>query len=77
MPGVSDIFLSYPSKGYHGLYIELKGPKGIKGYRPAPVTKSQLDFIGNMCAAGYCGLVKYGSIEAMEAITEYLGNKLR
>jgi len=72
MPGVADIFLSYPSGDYHGLYIELKGPKAIKGYRPAKVSKPQMTFLGRMCAAGYCTCIKYGAEEAIEAIEHYL-----
>lgn len=45
-PGASDLFLSYPCRGYHGFYIELKAPKK----KP---TVAQLQFLADMREVGY------------------------
>lgn len=44
--GASDLFLSVPSSGYHGFFIELKQ----KGKKP---TKEQYQFIENVKGVGY------------------------
>lgn len=44
--GVADLFLSVPSQGTHGLYIEMKTPKG-------PHRKEQKDFQKAVEAVGY------------------------
>ena len=67
-PGVPDLFLPYPSNGYHGLFIELKNEKG----RP---TKEQIDWVEYLSASGYKAEIVYGWIEASEFIADYLSKK--
>ena len=64
--GVSDVFLSCPKGGYHGLYIEMKRQKG------GTVTKEQSDWLELMAHYGYKVAVCYGAAAAIAVITEYL-----
>ena len=47
LPGVPDVFLPYPAKGYHGLYLELK-----KSEREEP-TEGQRFFMERAESYGY------------------------
>lgn len=64
--GVPDIFLAIPSQGYHGIFIELKAPKGR-------VSINQSDMLDLLRSKGYVGRVCYGWDEARTAIESYLG----
>ena len=69
--GVSDLFFAFPSPGAmvrHGLFIEMKAPKG----HGARVSKAQDSFIDRMLAAGYEATVCYGWEAARQAINKYL-----
>lgn len=68
-PGVPDLMLPVPSNGYHGLYIEMKKPKG-------KATESQLDWIDFLNGQGYLALVCCGFDEAKAAIEKYLQNSV-
>lgn len=65
-PGVPDLFLAFPSNGYHGLFIEMKKRKGGK------VSDSQREWIRNLTACGYMAEVCEGWEKAVEIITKYL-----
>lgn len=45
-PGISDLLLLYPSRGYHGCCIELKAPT-------KKLTEAQDDFLQQAAEAGY------------------------
>lgn len=64
--GVPDVFLAIPAQGYHGLFLELKDPKG----RVSPDQKGMLE---TLRASGYACCVCFGWDEAQEAIEGYLG----
>lgn len=64
--GVPDVFLAIPTQGYHGLFLELKAPKG----RVSPGQSEMLDLLRSK---GYVGRVCYGWDQAREAIEGYLG----
>lgn len=66
MPGVSDYFLSIPSNGYAGFWIELKRISGSKTSLP------QNEFIGRMRLAGYKAEFAMGADDAIEMIKKYL-----
>lgn len=63
--GVSDLFLSVPRGAFSGLWIEMKR----KGGRVRP---EQREFLRNMQALGYEGVVCHGADEARAVITAYM-----
>lgn len=67
--GVPDVILPYPSRNYHGLYIELK-------YGRNKPTDNQVKFINHLNNNGYLAKVAYGSKEAIAIIREYLDGSL-
>ena len=73
--GVSDLFFAHPSKGYHGLWIELKRcAQYYKTERAAEmaISEAQRSWIILMQGSGYQAVVAYGADGAIKAITEYL-----
>lgn len=66
--GVPDLFLPYPSNGYHGLFIEMKSQKG----RPSALQKEWVEWLN---ANGYMAVVCYGAGEAINALEVYLDSK--
>jgi hypothetical protein len=68
-PGVPDIHLPVPRKGFHGLYIELKKQRG------SSTTENQDYWIEALNAQGYCAVVCRGWEEASRKIIEYLSEK--
>lgn len=68
-PGVPDIFLPVPRKGYHGLWIEMKRRKGGR------LSEEQRAWLGAMFQQGYMAVKAAGADEAIAAIVEYLGRK--
>lgn len=66
--GVSDLFLALPLHGFHGLWIEMKPPIGIR----SRVTKSQSDWLERMISIGYAGYICYGWDQAKDTIEFYL-----
>jgi hypothetical protein len=69
--GVSDLMLPYPSKNYHGYFMELKRPLE---YKPK-VSKEQQDWIEKMRAVGYKAEVFHDAEEAYNSFMEYLSAK--
>ena len=63
--GISDIFLPAARRGYHGIYIEMKAPKG----RLSPAQKEWLEAVKR---EGYYAAVCYGSDRAIALLTWYL-----
>lgn len=60
-----DIMVFWPKEPYHGLFIELKAPKG----RP---TKLQIQKIKDLNEKGYCAGICYGWEEAAQVTIAYL-----
>lgn len=68
LAGVADIFLSVPNRFYHGLYIEMKKPKGRQ-------QESQKLFQQAVEAQGYKYALCYSLDEFMELVKMYLKDK--
>lgn len=68
--GVPDIILLYPSKGFHGLVIEMK----IKGNYP---TLDQKEWMCRLVKANYKVALCYSADEAIAVLENYLRNKDR
>lgn len=67
-PGVPDICLPWPSKGFHGLFIEMKRLVGGR------LSDEQKAWSERLLAAGYQVKVCKGFEEAKQAIEEYLND---
>jgi len=66
-PGISDLFLPWASKGYHGFFMEMKRPGNLEG-----ATEGQKEFLEFCEQAGYLGQVFDNFEDAKEAICWYL-----
>ena len=66
--GVPDLFLAWPSKKYHGLFIEMKAGKN-------KCTVEQIDWLGRLKVAGYFADTCYGFEQARDTIINYLNGK--
>lgn len=64
--GVPDLFLPYPSNGYHGLFIELKKSKG------GTVSSEQKIAIERLNKHGYKAVVCKGAQEAIAVVEAYI-----
>ena len=64
--GVPDILLPVPSKGWHGLFIELK-------YGKNKTSKTQDWWLARLTEQEYLAVVCYGWRDAAETIKDYLG----
>jgi hypothetical protein len=67
-PGVCDVFLAWPSKGYNGLFIEMKRLVGGR------LSDEQKAWSERLLAAGYQVRVCKGFEEAKQAIEDYLND---
>jgi hypothetical protein len=66
-PGICYLFLPFPSRGYHGLYVEMKAPGKIQDVRPG-----QREFMQYAESVGYLCQVHDRLETAQEAIAWYL-----
>ncbi len=64
--GVPDLFLAWPTKQHHGLFIEMK--RRAKGQ----VSAEQKAWHERLRSAGYCVVIAKGFEEAITAIGRYL-----
>lgn len=64
-PGVPDLCLPVPRGRYHGLYIEMKTPKG-------KTSADQTWWMKALGFQGYCAVVCHGWKEAVHVLTLYL-----
>lgn len=72
-PGVSDIFIYYPSKTYAGLWLEVKrNKKYTKSEMQKDSWVAQEKFIESVRSVGYAGFFCYGWIHGKEIIENYL-----
>ncbi len=68
--GFPDLILPVPVKGYHGLFIEMKAPKGR-------TTDSQKEWTHFLKLQGYAVYICYSDTEAIETITDYLEGRIK
>lgn len=66
LKGASDLFMAWPSGGYHGLFIEVKSKTG----RPSSFQKA---FLQRMRDVGYRAEICYGAEEVINTMKEYIG----
>lgn len=66
VPGVPDLFVPLARKGKHGLFIEMKAPKGAK---PRPEQVEWLEFLNE---EGYAACWARGADAAIEVIERYV-----
>lgn len=67
--GVPDIFVPIPSKGYSGMFIEMKRPKHLG---TSMISKEQNKWLISLQTMGYKTVVCYGFFEAKNEILSYL-----
>jgi len=72
--GICDLFLPYPSKGYHGLVLEMKhDATGLSELaKTSMVSTEQKNYLDYCAANGYACGVCYGFEEAVRALEWYL-----
>ena len=72
-PGASDLFIFYPTKKYHGLFLEVKRNKK---YTPSEMKTdswiAQEKFLNSVKSVGFAGEVCYGAEDGMAIVTRYL-----
>ena len=66
--GVPDLFLPVPRGAYHGLFIEMKAPKGR-------TSNAQNTWIEKLKSNGYAVKVCYGFESAQQTLLSYLDEK--
>ena len=72
-PGASDLFLAFPTKRHHGLWIEVKrNKKYCKSEMEKPSWKAQVKFLETMKSVGYDGYIVYGWEHGVKIIEAYL-----
>lgn len=70
--GFPDNFFPIASKGFHGLFIELKRAKKALSKK----SPEQREWIKKLNEAGYKAVFCYGAEEAKKAVLEYIGREL-
>ena len=70
--GFPDFMLLLPSRGYHGLFIELKRSER----KQSKLSPEQLSWLIRLNNKGYLADVCYGADEAISLIERYLGEKV-
>lgn len=64
-PGTPDVFIPYPTKTHHGLFIELKYGKN----KPSPAQSKFLELLNQQ---GYKAVVCWSADEAIDCVVGYL-----
>ena len=65
LSGVPDVFIPWPSKGHHGLFLEFKAQGGR-------VTKAQEDFLNLVRPSCYTAKLVFGLREGHQSLKAYL-----
>lgn len=71
--GASDLFIYYPTKTYHGLWLEIKrNKKYTPSERNTETWKAQEKFIETVKSVGFSGEFCYGFVDGKRIIEAYL-----
>lgn len=74
-PGVSDLFIYYPTKTYPGLWLEVKrNKKYTKSERESETWLAQINFQNIVKSVGYHAEFCYGFDHGREIIEAYIGS---
>lgn len=65
-PGIPDLILLVPRRGFAGMLLEMKGPKGQR-------SPEQDDFLGLALTSGYLAVTGWSAEEAIALIADYMG----
>lgn len=72
-PGVSDLLIYYPTKTYHGLWLEVKrNKKYSKSEMNTDTWIMQQEFLERVKSVGYAGETCYGFLDGKRIIEAYL-----
>lgn len=72
-PGVSDLAIFYPTKTYHGLWLEMKrNMKYPPSARRAETWVHQEEWLARMRGVGFCGEFCYGWEDGKRIVEAYL-----
>ena len=72
-PGVSDLFIYYPTRTYHGLWLEVKrNKKYSKSEMLTDTWIAQQEFINLVKSVGYAGETCYGFLDGKRIVETYL-----
>lgn len=72
-PGVSDLFIYYPTKTYPGLWLEIKRNKTYtKSEKEKKSWILQEQFLRTVKSVGFAGYFCYGWVDGKEIIERYL-----
>lgn len=72
-PGASDLLIFYPTKTYHGLFLELKrNKKYTPSERRTNTWVAQEEFLKLVKSVGFEGKFCYGYLDAIKIIDAYL-----
>lgn len=74
-PGVSDLFIYWPTKTYHGLFLEVKRDMNYPpSARLTDTWVAQESFLETVRKVGFAGCMCYGFDDGREVITKYLAS---
>lgn len=74
-PGVSDLFIYYPTRDYHGLWLEMKrNKKYSKSERSTPSWIAQEQFQEAVKKVGYAAYFCYGWVDGKNIVERYLSS---
>jgi len=68
--GFPDIFICEPRRYWHGLFIEMKAPKGEDNAKGV-LKPEQKEWLNKLSVRGYCTAVCFGAQEAYQVIDAY------
>lgn len=72
-PGVSDLFIYYPTKSYHGLWLEVKrNKKYTPSEQKTDTWMAQEKFLETVKSVGFAGEFCYGWLNGKKIIDDYL-----